>query len=107
MDLLFIVLIAIAVHYHSWTLASVLAGLLMSVLNYASMEEVKKCNMVTTQVVVGLLRKDIADPDALRQELKNATDREAAVAAFKQMRADAQAQLERDRAAQKDEADFD
>ena len=74
MDLILIVLLGLTVHYKMYTLAVVLGGMLVSTVGGLAAREMraetKKCSMVAVDVIVGLLRKDIAEPDNLRDALR-------------------------------------
>lgn len=78
MDLIIIALMGLAVYYKLYTLAVVLGGILVSAVGGLVEKdlraETKKCNMITTDVVVGLLRKDIAEPEYLRKALEERGD---------------------------------
>jgi hypothetical protein len=82
MDIIFWIAIGLAVYFHYYTLAAIVTTIFLSFICAAIRAEIKHAGSITCQVVVGLLRKDIADPETLRQSLKDAADREAAVASL-------------------------
>jgi hypothetical protein len=83
MDIIFWIAIGLAVYFQHYTLAAVITTLFLSCIGASIRAEIKHCGGVVSKVVVDLLRKDIADPENLRQNLKDIADREAAVASFK------------------------
>jgi hypothetical protein len=82
MDIIFWIAIGLAVYFQHYTLAAVITALFLSCIGASIREEVKHAGGIVCQVVVGLLRKDIADPESLRQSLRDSADREAAVASL-------------------------